>query len=231
MSSIEDKKKEKIINFYDEAIRRGRKIADKKKSTISQSIKGGRGHIQLGVIGNTTINFKSQKTSQINIPLPENSIGADLLLRQRIKELFNKIGEAREKRGLGRGAYGAMYKTFKRKFGIKNNPWTIIWTWPKEYAQTIIDYLEEKYNNTITGRTEKVAKRKDYIHPRKHLYRIERELLGHLGYDLNSPEVKQLLKQYFGVSSHTELSHLQHWEWVKYLEGVVKRIEESGAGV
>jgi hypothetical protein len=157
-------------------------------------------------------------------PAPD-SIGGDPLLKQAIITRFNRLGEEREKR-FSKNAYTVMYNKFKRDFGIKNNKWTIIWTWPKECAQAIIGYLEEKFSKTIQGKIEKAANREGYLHTRKYLYKREKELLEHFGLSLGSIEIKKLLSDYFGVQSHTQLSHSQHWQWVCYLEGEAKKIEE-----
>jgi hypothetical protein len=185
-------------------------------TNISQSISGN-GNVQ--VAGN--LNFSTPKQPDIKIlPTPE-TIGGDPLLKQRIQILFNKIGERREIR-FGKNAYVVMYKKFKSDFGIKNAKWSIIWTWPKNCAPAIISYLEDKYNNTIQGRIEKAAGKKEYIHKRPYLYKLERELLDHLGMDIKSPEYLRFMKLHFGVTSHTKLSHLDHWQLVCYLENYVK---------
>ena len=189
---------------------------------VSQSIKGDR-NVQ---VAGDMINVVSQSSPKINILPPENSIGADPLLKASIQERFNKIGEAREDR-LVKQPYGAMYNNFKKAFGIKNNTWTIIWTWPRECAQAIIDYLDALYNNTIPGRIERAGKKKGALPSHGQLYAQEKKILDHLGYELSGPDVKQALSQYFGVTSHTELSHEQHWLWVKYLEGIAKKSVEG----
>ena len=102
--------------------------------------------------------------------------------------------------------------------------YTIIWTWPKECAPEIIQYLEDKYSSTIQGKIEKAASKKGYLHTRPQLYKKEKELLEHLGLDMNSPEVRELLDSFFGVTSHTKISHLEHWHFVNYLEGLIKKI-------
>jgi hypothetical protein len=183
------------------------------------------------IIGNRNVQVAgdyivSEKQPIKNILPPADSIGADPLLKQRITTLFNKIGEQREKR-FGKRAYSVLYSNFKRDWGIKNNKYTIIWTWPKECAPAIIEYLEDKYNNTIQGRIERAASMKGYIHTRPQLYRKEIELLEHLELNMKSQEVRMLLEAYFGASSHTQLSHLNHWQLVCYLEGLVKQIEET----
>ncbi|MFQ5852960.1 MAG: hypothetical protein ACE5JU_20560 [Candidatus Binatia bacterium] len=188
-------------------------------SSVVMNISG-HGNVQVGGDYITTIQPPDKK-----ILPPPDSIGADPLLKQRITTLFNQIGEQREKR-FGGSAYRVMYSNFKNDFGIKNNKWTIIWTWPKECAPAIVNYLEEKYGNTIQGRIKKAASRRDYIHSRPHLYKREKELLEHLGLSSKSPEFRQLLKEYFGVDSHVDLSHLGHWQLVCYLESVVKKMEE-----
>lgn len=187
--------------------------------SINQTINGDN---NIQVAGNY---YASKNAPQKRILPPPDSIGSDSLLKQNIIALFNKIGETREKR-FGRSAYNAMYKKFKDDFGIKNNKWTIIWTWPKQCALSIQNYLNEKYNNTIAGRMQKAAKRTNYIHTRPHLYKQEKELLEHLGLEMKSQEVKKLLKDYFNVTSHRDLTHLDHWQFVCYLEGRVKELED-----
>ncbi|MBI3584012.1 MAG: hypothetical protein HY096_08690 [Nitrospinae bacterium] len=246
---MSEEREKKIYNFLEEAQKRGKKISQKikgdeniqsagkiintekeasvprprkPKQAISQSIRGNK-NIQ---VGGDMINVITPKTPEIKYLPPINSIGGDPLLKQAIQERFNQLGEEREKR-FGKSAYPVMYKNFKKAFGIKNNPWTVIWVWPKECARAIIDYLDKKFANTIQGRIERAASREDYIHTRPHLYKREKELLDHLGLNLSSLEVKRLLSEYFGVSSHSKLSHLQHWQWICYLEGQVKKLEEQ----
>ena len=197
-----------------------RRPPKKPEAATSMSIAGD-GNVQ--VAGDFVITTK--KPEKKILP-PPDSIGADPLLKNRITTLFNKIGEAREKR-FGKSAYSVLYSKFKKGWGIKNNKWTIIWTWPKECAPAIIDYLEEKYSNTIQGRSEKAGGKKGYIHTRPYLYKKETELLEHFGMTMKSPEVRDLLKTSFGVISHAQLSHLEHWQLVCYLEGLVKKIEET----
>lgn len=201
----------------------GKKMQTEKmaeKPLIKQEIKGDK---NIQVAGDLIIADKPP--NKIILPSSE-SIGADPLLKQNIKVLFNKIGESRENR-FGKRAYSVMYNKFKTDFGIKNEKWTIIWDWPKECAPAILHYLQEKYNNTIVGRIERAVRRSDYLHTRPHLYKKEKEFLEHLGLEMKSTEVKKLLKEYFGVESHRELTHLAHWQWVCYLEGRVQRLEEN----
>ncbi len=194
-------------------------LETKNSEGINQTIKGNN-NIQVG--GDYIVNPRTQQ--KIILP-PPDSIGSDSLLKQNIQMLFNKIGEAREKR-FGKSAYAVLAKKFRDDFGIKNNKWTIIWTWPKQCAPSIQNYLNEKYNNTIAGRMQKAAKRTDYIHTRPHLYKQEKELLEHLGLEMKSQEVKKLLQNYFNVTSHRDLTHLEHWQFVCYLEGRVKELED-----
>ena len=169
-------------------------------TNISQSISGN-GNVQ--VAGD--LNLNTPKQPEIKILPPPESIGADLLLKQRIQLLYNKIGEQREKR-FGKNAYMVLARNFKRDFGIKNAKWTIIWGWPKNCAPAIISYLEDKYNNTIQGRLEKAASKKGYIHKRPYLYKLEKELLDHLGLDMKDAEFRQFMKMNFGVTSHAKLT-------------------------
>ena len=220
--NIKDKLK-KAITEHDQEKKKKRTVKPSRKrpkTRISQSITGD-GNVQ--VAGDYKVTAK--KAPDIKVMPPPESIGADPLLTQRITTLFNKIGEEREKR-FGKRAYSVMYSKFKKDFGIKNNRYTIIWTWPKEFAPAIIPYLENKYNNTIQGKTEKAASKKGYPHTRPQLYKKEKELLEHLDLGMGSPEVRQLLKSFFGVTSHTKISHLEHWQFVNYLEGLVNKMVE-----
>lgn len=201
------------------------------KKSVNQEAKGNN-NIQIGEIkgnyagrdyinGNIT-NITTTKAPDVKIMPSENSIGSDPLLKQAIIERFHKIGEAREKR-FGKRAYTVMYAKFKKDFDIKNNKWTIIWDWPKACAEPIINYLDEKYNNTIEGKQEKAASKETYMHTRNHLYRIETELLKNIGLTMDSKEVKDWLNQFFSVTSHTKITHLQHWQFVCFLEDYVKK--------
>lgn len=200
--------------------KRKRKSGPKKSEhNINMNIQGD-GNIQIAG------DYVTKKPHDIKILPPPDSIGADPLLKERITTLFNKIGEEREKR-FGSRAYPAMYNKFKKDFGIKQNQWTIIWTWPKECAQDIIKYLEAKYENTIQGRIERAAKRPDHIHSRPYLYKREKELLENLGLSMKSPEFREFLRQYCGVDGHSELTPIDHWKLVRYLETIVKHLEEQ----
>ena len=193
---------------------------------VEMSIQGDN-NTQICGDGFVMVNYgPSTRQPNISILPPRNSIGEDPLLKNRIRTLFNKIGDERKKR-FGNSSYPVLYKKFKTDFKIKNNKWTVIWQWPKECAGPIIKYLERKYNNTIAGRIEKAASKENYIPARPYLYKIEKELLSHLGLKLDSKEVKESLENYFGVTSHTKLTHLDHWQFVSYLEGVVRTIENG----
>jgi len=203
----------------------------KKKRTSSKTsqvtIKGdnnivGNGNFQV------TGDIVFTKPPEIKILPPPNSIGGDPLLKQAIEDRFGKLGKARAKR-YPNSAYAVMFKNFKSDFGIKKDQKrTIIWTWPRECAPAIIQYLDDKYANTMPGRLEKATKREDYIHTRPYLYQLEGDLLAHFGLKTNSPEVRQMLSNYFGVSGHRGLNHLQHWQWVCYLRGEVDKLEKQG---
>jgi hypothetical protein len=213
--------KKRVSEILEEATPTKKKPRRSSKNTTPPTSMRITGNGNVQVAGDVII---TTKQSEKKILPPPSSIGADPLLKSRITTLFNKIGEAREKR-FGKSAYSVLYSKFKRDFGIKNNKWTAIWTWPKECAPAIIDYLEDKYSNTIQGRLEKAASKGGYIHTRPYLYKKESELLEHFGLTVKSPGIRELLKSYFGVSSHTQLSHLEHWQFVCYLEGLVRQIE------
>ena len=195
--------------------------------TTRRMKQAGRKPLRQSIVGNNNIQVGHDlvvKPSRFvkHILLPPDTIGADPLLKQRITELFNKIGEEREKK-FGKSAYGVMYRSFKKDFGIKNQSWTIVWVWPKEMADSIIDYLETKYRNTKLGRIENAFSRPGKIPAREYLYKREGELLEQLGLKMDSPEVRAWLKKYFGVVSHTKLSQMEHWQFVLSLESFIKK--------
>lgn len=189
----------------------------RRRPTISQSINGTQNTQQIII---------TEKTPRVRYLPPVDSIGADSFFKQRIQELFNKIGEAREKR-FGKDAYPAMYRKFKTDFSIKKQHWTVIWEWPKECAPAILQYLEAKYATTIDGRIARATTKPGYVPTRPRLYAQEKDLLTHLGLSLDSVEVRARLREYFGTTSHRELTHLQHWQWVVYLRRVVDDIEKE----
>lgn len=205
-----------------EKINKPKKRGRRRKSSMFVSPEGvlqiAKGNKNIQVAGdfyNTT-----KPPNKIILP-PPNSIGSDTLLKQRIQTLFNKIGEEREKRFPGTG-YSVLANKFKSDFGIKNNKWTIIWTYPVECASEIIEYLEAKYARTIQGKKENAWGKENYIPPRNILYAKESELLKQIGLSTKSLEVKNMLNKFFGVKSHTQLTTNQHWQFVKYLENIIK---------
>jgi hypothetical protein len=199
-----------------------------RKSIVSQKVSGSTIN-NLHQIGGD-LNIRTTKKPDIRILPSIGSIGANSFLKQKIIELFNKIGEEREPR-FGKQAYTVMYKNFKRDFEIKNLPWTIIWVWPEACAKIIIDYLDQKYDNTIGGRIKNADVRQNRIPKRPSLYSREKELLEQIGLTMSSNEVTKNLWEYFRVTSHTKLSHLQHWQWVIHLEEEVrKRVGEEYNG-
>ena len=176
------------------------------------------------VAGDMVQHHHHHKAVRLTVAPALNSIGADALLKNGIMARFNELGERREKR-FGKSAYGVMYRNFKKSFDIKSGAWTAIWTWPMACAPAIIKYLEEKLANTIEGRIEGAANKADYIHTRPYLYKLEKEALEHL--DIDKDFVENSLQMLFGASSHRDLTHLQQWQWVCHLEGLVRQQYEE----
>lgn len=200
-------------------------VQNPKIKTISQTISNSSISGTVHQIGGD-LHITTNKMPDIKTLPPPESIGGNPLLKQSIISRFNKLGEEREKR-FGKSAYPAMYANFKRDFGIKERKWTKIWEWPEVCAEQIIRYLDDKYNNTKAGRIEKAATRPGYIHKRPYLFKREKEFLSQLELDIKSQEVKHSLQEYFGVTSHKNLTNLQHWQWVCYLEKEVDKIYEK----
>ena len=196
-----------------------------KKAGISQTIRNSTIHGNVHQISGD-IHITATKQPGIKMLPPPGSIGANPLLKQSIKSKFDRLGEEREKR-FGKQAYPVMYKNFKKDFGIKKGKWTVIWEWPEACADEIIQYLDEKYDNTIAGRIEISATKPGYIHKRPYLFQREKELLSQIGLNSKSQKVKDSLLRYFGTMSHKNMTNLQHWQWVCYLEKEAEKIYEE----
>lgn len=190
-------------------------------ASVSQIAKGNNNVQIAGVTGGVALH--THGGLKVSFLPPPGTIGANSLLKQSIKERFNKIGEQREKR-FGKRAYSVMYKNFKRDFEIENQVWTVIWDWPEATADAIIAYLDDKYANTIAGRNEAAIARGTMIPGEGHLFAQEKELLTYLGLEISSPEIKEALHRFFGVKSHTKLTKSKHWQWVLYLEAQVREL-------
>ena len=187
---------------------------------ISQSIQGNN-NIQVGILSGNIKITTPRKPALLVMPV-SGTIGANVLLKQAIKDRFDKLGEEREKR-FGKSAYAAMYLKFKLDFGIKKKEkWSVIWDWPEAAAQKIVEYLDLKYANTKAGRIDNSIQRGSLMPTKGQLFQRERELLSQLDLDISSEQVRTALMTYFGVDSHTKLDRLKHWQWVVYLEKVVK---------
>jgi len=227
-----------IVNLMEEAAKRGKPLLNTRSCGIAQKIKGSRNRqtvrskkassISQTTHGNANIQqvIITEKAPRVNYLPPPDTIGSDGFLKQRIMELLNKIGDARKSRGL-ENAHAVVRARLKKDLGIKDNPWTIIWQWPKECAPDIIVYLEDKYARTIPGKIKAASKGEGHVPTRGRLYEKEKELLDHFDLKMNSAQVKALLLQKFGVESHSDLTHAQHLQWVRYLEHEVSKIEES----
>uniref|UniRef100_UPI004057586E hypothetical protein n=1 Tax=Candidatus Electronema sp. TaxID=2698783 RepID=UPI004057586E len=196
-------------------------LSSGKNRSVSQEIKDCSIH---GAVTQVAGNFylKTDKSPKIGILPSPTSIGGNPLLKQSIIDRFNKLGEEREKR-FGKSAYSGMYGKFKSDFGIKKEEqWTKIWLWPAACAVQIIKYLDEKYSNTIAGRIEKAATKEGCIPKRPSLFKREGELLSQLQVDRE--HAKECLHKYFCVTSRKNLTDLQFWQWICYLEKEVEKM-------
>lgn len=146
------------------------------------------------------------------------------MLRDRIQSLIDELGMRRKER-LGDKAFAVMMSNFKKDFKIpKNKKWTCIWLWKKSRAQDIIQYFEEKLENTIQGRIEKAAAKPGYQHKRGQLFGFISKRLEELGWDPHSEKVRSRMKEYFGVTSRKDMNNEQLANWLAYLENKVDKI-------
>lgn len=192
---------------------------------VSQVAKGNNNTQLAGRIDN--LNIIADKSVKFNVMPPPGSIGANALLKERIKECFNQLGLERKKR-FGKSAFAVMNSNFKRDFGIPAaHKLNTIWSWDESRAEEILSYLQEKYDNTIAGKTERAAKRPGYKHTRRQLFKMENDFLSQLALDPKSPEILGKMKLLFGTTSHKNMTDTQHQQWVSYLEKIVDKLYES----
>lgn len=215
--------KRKVIEALHESRRQSEKTKDKPKpsrkskpSTIKQTAIGN-GIIQAGgdINGNFNITIKEEK-KKVNrvIPFPEGAIGNNAILVETITGLFNKLGERRENR-FGKSAYPTMYNTFKKDFGIpKNQKYLIYKNWSEARAKEIIDYLQQKLDNTTEGRKKIASIKKG--HTRPYLLKQTSELHECLGW--SEYVYRGRLHHLFGVISRRDLNVSQLKSYVEYLE-------------
>jgi Helix-turn-helix. len=169
-----------------------------------------------GSINNVTVKSTTRRTN-VAIQPPSGSIGANALLTERIKGLFNELGLRREER-FGKSAYPVMYNEFKKEFGIpKNQKYTTYLLWDEARATEIVEYIESKIDNTIKGRVENAAKRKGHSIPV--LLGETRKLHEMLGW--RRDEYRAHLHMLFGVTSRSDLNQSQLANYVRYLKGLI----------
>ncbi|WP_300733900.1 hypothetical protein [uncultured Desulfovibrio sp.] len=187
--------------------------AAKQQTAIGNNI------LQAENINNVTINNVSQKKN-IVIPPPHGSIGANSFLTERIQGMFNELGMRRAERYKDT-AYQVMYREFKKAFSIpKNQKYTTYLLWPESRAEEIINYLQEKLDNTIKGRKEKSASKRGHSIP--YLLGKTRELHAMLGW--KEDNYRQHLKYLFGVTSRADLNKAQLANYVEYLRQKIDEI-------
>lgn len=186
------------------------------KKTNTQIAKGSNIIQAGGSINNVNIKSTTRRTN-VSIQPPIGSIGANALITERIKGLFNDLGLRREER-FGKSAYPVMYNEFKKEFGIpKNQKYTTYLLWDEARAVEIIEYLESKLDNTIKGRIQNAAKRKGHTQP--YLLAETRRLHDMLGW--SEQDYRAHLHLLFGVTSRSKLNQSQLANYVRYLEGLI----------
>jgi transcriptional regulator with XRE-family HTH domain len=187
----------------------------RKKVSSNTQIAKGSNIIQSGGDIHGGINIKStNKKVNIEYQPPHGTIGANAALRERIQGLFNELGLRREER-FGKSAYPVMYSEFKKAFTIpRNQKYTAFLLWPESRSTEIIEYLEEKLDNTIKGRKQKAASRKGHTAP----YLLGETSRLHKLLGLSEQEYRAHLHYMFGVTSRSELSQSQLANYVAYLK-------------
>ena len=192
----------------------------KEQSKSAKKIQTAQGSniIQVGesVSGGININTVTKRVN-VAVQPPKGSIGANALLAERIKGMFNELGLRREER-FGKTAYAVMYSEFKKDFEIpRNQKYTAYLLWPESRAEEIINYLEEKLNNTIKGRKIRAASRKGHTLP--YLLAETTRLHKLLGWDEQA--YRTHLQYLFGVTSRSDLTQSQLTNYIEYLKKLI----------
>ncbi|MCX5888115.1 MAG: hypothetical protein NTY36_01520 [Deltaproteobacteria bacterium] len=206
-----ERSRSNVVKFPPKTVRKNRK---KKEPTIYQSIEGNN---NTQFVGNPVFSMHPPK---VTVAPPPNSIGADPLLKQSIMERFNKLGELYNNRFPGKG-FAILHGNFKKDFGITNQNYTIYNQWPLGMAPYVINYLDDLYVYTVSGRFAQRMINKDYLQTKNYCKKREKELTKELNLNINGPEMIQWLYQRFMVSSYQQLDRLQHNLFVTYLEDMV----------
>lgn len=179
---------------------------------------------------NSSVNYDLLSETAKSIFIPHIPLSTEPDVIQRMKDLFSAIGDARRVRK-GKKAYISMYGKFKKDYHITDEKWTTIWTWPKECSKSFLIYLEDRAANPEVPKGEPAPKKRFYIPPRPYLFKVECDFLAKLGLSTKSPELKEFMNICFAVTSHSDLTHIQHWELVCYLESLVaeklEKVEEN----
>lgn len=185
---------------------------------VRQSIKGN-GNVQIGG-GLGSMNIRTIKGPKIEIAPPLGSIGANPALRTRIEGLIKQINDYRYQR-LGKAyKFGALNGELAKAFGLKPADWKNIWLWDESSAEEIIAWLEGKRDNTQQGRVEKATKREGFQHSRGHLFRLEKDYSGQLGWNDDYAKSKRLLIT--GKESRADMNDVEFRAWVGYLRREVE---------
>ena len=192
------------------------KKVSSKNTSVSLTAKGSN-NIMVGgnVEGGMHVDIKApSKIIKFEVKPPAGSIGANALLVEKIKGMFNELGSRREER-FGKSAYPVMYNEFKKAFDIsKNQNATSYLLWPESRAVEITKYLEEKLNNTIKGRKIRAATNKG--HTRPYLLAETRKLHEQLGW--SDQEYRARLHYLFNVTSRKDMTLSQLSNYIDYLK-------------
>lgn len=193
-------------------------------------VTNGNNNVSNNIVGDNNINVSGKlegginvhtKTKKVNMNIqpPAGTIGANALLVDRIESLFNKLGLIREE-SFGKNAYKVMYSNFKRDFSIpKHKSWTSYKLWPEIRGQEIIDYLNEKLENTKQGRIKNAFEKKG--HDQKYLLGETTRLHKMLGW--TEQDYRGKLHYRYEVTSRADLQPDQLADYVAYLKQEVDR--------
>lgn len=187
-------------------------------------------------IGNIKVVTKGKPS--VKLALSPDYIGGDPFLVMTIEDRVKKLADYRIKRlqkenpykdpkEISKQVYSVIWRSFKSRFSIRKQPYTVFKKWHKAAAKDILDYFDDLIDETIQGKIEKAARSPNYKHSRRQLFKQEVQLLKYFGLSTNSPEVDERLYMLFRVISHKNLTDYQHWQWVKYLESKLDELKAN----
>lgn len=226
---MSDDKKDKIKNKIADIIDFDayRKKHDKEKTKTKKKKQKidvqGTGNIVAG----RDVNITTPKLPTVRRSPTPGTIEHDPDMKRRVRELVNKIRDARMK-FYKETSYGkvtnSVYASIRKELGLSGKKIDQLWGKRVELFPNVIYALEKIYGKTVEGKIEKASRKEGYVHTFGHLYKQETELLQKLGLDRNSDDLRNMRKLCTGNRSTKDLDLGQMHDWVAFLRNKLSEL-------